>query len=198
MTRLFKHGRDSEDAASDDAKICNTVEIVQAAIAERGDAVVRELSAKFDGWSREDFRLIDQEIRDELSQISARNVEYIMFAQEQIRNFAEHQKAALVDIEVQTPTGVILGHKNIPVNSVGCYVPGGNYPLLASAHMSVLTAKVAGVKRVVTCAPPFRGGPAPAVVAAQHLASADEIYSLCGIQAVGATAGEMRHRGRLP
>src|SRR5919199_2963028 len=146
------------------------------------------MSARFDNWDRADFRLTDAEIRDCLSQLSRQDLEDIRFAQEQVRNFAQHQKDALKDIEVETLPGVVLGHRNIPVNSVGCYVPGGKYPLLASAHMSVVTAKVAGVPRIVTCAPPFQGKPAPAIVAAQHLAGADEIYCLGGIQAVGAMA----------
>jgi sulfopropanediol 3-dehydrogenase len=154
----------------------------------RGDAAVRELSRKFDGWHRDDYRLTDAEIRDCLSQLSARDIEDIKFAQAQVKNFAEHQRAALQDVEVETLPGVVLGHKNIPVQSVGCYVPGGKYPLLASAHMSVITAKVAGVPRIVTAAPPFEGRPAPAIVAAQHLAGADTIYCLGGIQAVGAMA----------
>ena len=188
MADILKHGRDVNDIADDDAKTRGVVEAILADITKRGDAAVRELSAKFDGWDRDDFRLTDQEIRDAMGELSARNIEDIKFAQEQVRNFAEHQKAALVDIEVETLPGVVLGHKNVPVNSVGCYVPGGKYPLLASAHMSVLTAKVAGVQRVVTCAPPFHGRPAPAIVAAQHLAGADEIYCLGGVQAVGALA----------
>ena len=188
MAQFLKHGRDADDIATEDAKVRSTVESILADIAARGDAAVREMSAKFDGWDREDFRLTDQEIRDAMSELSARNLDDIRFAQAQVRNFAEHQKAALVDIEVETLPGVVLGHKNIPVNSVGCYVPGGKYPLLASAHMSVVTAKVAGVPRIATCAPPFHGKPAPAIVAAQHLAGADEIYCLGGIQAVGALA----------
>ncbi len=188
MAHFLKHGRDADDIATEDAKVRSTVESILADIAARGDAAVREMSAKFDGWDREDFRLTNQEIRDAMSELSARNLDDIRFAQAQVRNFAEHQKAALVDIEVETLPGVVLGHKNIPVNSVGCYVPGGKYPLLASAHMSVVTAKVAGVPRIATCAPPFHGKPAPAIVAAQHLAGADEIYCLGGIQAVGALA----------
>ena len=188
MAHFLKHGRDADDIATEDAKVRSTVESILADIAARGDAAVREMSAKFDGWDREDFRLTNQEIRDAMSELSARNLDDIRFAQAQVRTFAEHQKAALVDIEVETLPGVVLGHKNIPVNSVGCYVPGGKYPLLASAHMSVVTAKVAGVPRIATCAPPFHGKPAPAIVAAQHLAGADEIYCLGGIQAVGALA----------
>jgi sulfopropanediol 3-dehydrogenase len=149
---------------------------------------VREMSIRFDGWDRTDYRLTDAEIRDCMSQLSARNIEDIRFAQTQVRNFAEHQKASMHDIEVETLPGIILGHKNLPVNSVGCYVPGGKYPLLASAHMSVITAKVAGVPRIITCAPPYQGKLAPAIVAAQHLAGADVIYCLGGVQAVGAMA----------
>ncbi|MBP0463925.1 histidinol dehydrogenase [Roseomonas sp. PWR1] len=188
MARHLKKGRDAEARAEDDAKVRATVEGILADIAARGDAAVREMSIRFDKWDRTDFRLTDAEIRDCLSQLSARDLDDIRFAQEQVRNFAQHQKDALRDIEVETLPGVVLGHRNIPVNSVGCYVPGGKYPLLASAHMSVVTAKVAGCKRIVTCAPPFEGRPAPAIVAAQHLAGADVIYCLGGIQAVGAMA----------
>ncbi len=157
-------------------------------IERRGQAAVRELSTRFDGWDRDDFRLTHNEIAGCVAELSADEVDDIHFAQTQIRNFAEHQRGALLDLEVETRPGIILGHKNIPVNSVGCYVPGGKYPLLASAHMSVVTAKVAGVPRVVTCAPPFKGRPAATIVAAQHLAGADEIYCLGGVQAVGAMA----------
>lgn len=188
MARHLKKGRDAEARAEDDAKVRATVEGILADISARGDAAVREMSIRFDKWDRADFRLTDAEIRDCLAQLSARDLDDIRFAQEQVRNFAQHQKDALRDIEVETLPGVVLGHKNIPVNSVGCYVPGGKYPLLASAHMSVVTAKVAGCKRIVTCAPPFEGRPAPAIVAAQHLAGADVIYCLGGIQAVGAMA----------
>ena len=188
MARWLKRGRDASAIAEEDAKIRAVVEGILADIAARGDAAVREMSVKFDRWDREDYRLTDAEIRDCLSQLSNRDIDDIKFAQEQVRNFAEHQRAALQDIEVETLPGVVLGHKNIPVNSVGCYVPGGKYPLLASAHMSVITAKVAGVDRVITCAPPFQGKPAPAIVAAQHLAGADVIYCLGGVQGVGAMA----------
>ena len=174
--------------AEDDSKVRATVEIILADIEKRGDAAVRGLSVKFDNWDREDFRLTDAEISDCLSQLSQRNLDDIKFAQAQVRNFAEQQKASMRDIEVETLPGIVLGHKHIPVNSVGCYVPGGKYPLLASAHMSVITAKVAGVERIVTCAPPYQGRPAPAIVAAQHLAGADVIYCLGGVQAVGAMA----------
>ncbi len=188
MARWLKRGRDAEAIAEDDARIRETVEGILSDIARRGDAAVREFSGKFDGWDRDDYRLTDKEIRDCLSQLSQRNLDDIRFAQEQVRNFAEHQRHSMKDIEVETLPGVILGHKNIPVNSVGCYVPGGKYPLLASAHMSVITAKVAGVPRIMTCAPPYQGKPAPAIVAAQHMAGADVIYCLGGVQAVGAMA----------
>jgi sulfopropanediol 3-dehydrogenase len=188
MAIYLKRSRDAAQRAEDDSKVRATVETILADIEQRGDAAVRELSVKFDQWDRNDYRLTDAEIRQCVSELSQRNLDDIKFAQEQVRNFAEHQRAALKDIEVETLPGVVLGHKNIPVNSVGCYVPGGKYPLLASAHMSVITAKVAGVQRIVTCAPPFMGKPAPAIVAAQHLAGADEIYCLGGIQAVGAMA----------
>ncbi len=171
-----------------DLKIRTTVEVLLNEIKTGGDRAVRDLSKRFDSWDRSDYRLTDQEIRDCVSELSARDIEDIKFAQMQVRTFAEHQRAALRDIEVETLPGVVLGHKNIPVNSVGCYVPGGKYPLLASAHMSVLTAKVAGVPYVATCAPPFEGRPAPAIVAAQHLAGADVIYALGGVQAIGAMA----------
>jgi sulfopropanediol 3-dehydrogenase len=149
---------------------------------------VRALSTQFDGWTPESFRLTEPEIEAALSKVSRQDLDDIRFAQAQVRNFAEVQRAALRDVEVETLPGVILGHRNIPVNSVGCYVPGGKYPMVASAHMSVVTAKVAGVKRVVASAPPFKGAPHPAIVAAMHLAGADEILVLGGIQAVGAMA----------
>src|ERR1700722_9397154 len=179
---------DAAQTAESDRKVRETVETILADIAARGDEAVRELSLKFDKLERDDFRLTAQEIESCLSQLSQRDLQDIAFAQEQVRGFAQHQRAALKDIEVETLPGVVLGHKNIPVGAAGCYVPGGKYPLLASAHMSVITAKVAGVPRVVTCAPPFQGKPAPAIVAAQHMAGADEIYCLGGIQAVGAMA----------
>src|ERR1700761_6585213 len=188
MAKHLKRGRDAAQRAGDHPKARVTVEGILADIEKRGDAAVRELSVKFDQWDRKDYRLTDAEIKDCVAELSARNVEDIKFAQEQVRTFAQHQRDALKDIEVETLPGIVLGHKNIPVNSVGCYVPGGKYPLLASAHMSVITAKVAGVPRIATCAPPFHGKPAPAIVAAQHFAGADEIYCLGGIQAVGAMA----------
>jgi sulfopropanediol 3-dehydrogenase len=188
MARWLKKGRPADQAERDDAQVRITVEKILADIAARGDVAVRELSAKFDGWKRADFRLTDKEIKDCLSQLSQRNIADIKFAQEQVRNFAQHQREALRDVEVETLPGVILGHKNVPISSVGCYVPGGKYPLLASAHMSVITAKVAGCRHIATAAPPFQQKPAPAIVAAQHLAGADVIYCLGGVQALGAMA----------
>jgi sulfopropanediol 3-dehydrogenase len=188
MAQWLKRGSDSEAVKSADKQVRETVENILADIETRGDAAVRELSVRFDKWDRPDYRLSDAEIRDCMAQLSDRDLQDIEFAQTQVRNFAQHQRDALQDIEVETLPGVILGHKNIPVNAAGCYVPGGKYPLLASAHMSVITAKVAGVPRVATCAPPFHGKPAPAIVAAQHMAGADEIYCLGGIQAIGAMA----------
>lgn len=188
MARWIKKGADADVVAKADRNVRETVEEILADIEKRGDDAVRDLSLRFDKVDRESFRLSDLEIQECLDQLSDRDLKDIEFAQEQVRNFARHQRAALLDIEVETLPGVILGHRNIPVNAAGCYVPGGKYPLLASAHMSVITAKVAGVERVITCAPPFQGKPAPAIVAAQHLGGADEIYCLGGIQAVGAMA----------
>ncbi len=186
MPLILKHGISAETAAEVDAGIRATVEGLLADIKARGDTAVREMSAKFDKWDREDFRLTDAEIRDCMAQLRPRDLDDIRFAQDQVRGFAEKQRACITDLEVETLPGVVLGHKNIPVQSVGCYVPGGKYPLLASAHMSVITAKVAGVPYVATCAPPYQGKPAPAIVAAQHMAGADVIYCLGGVQAVGA------------
>ena len=188
MAHHLKRGASASDLKAADTKVRATVEAILADIEARGDQAIGELSEKFDGWVRKDFRLSAAEIDACLSQLTKRDLDDIRFAQTQVRNFAQKQREALKDIEVETLPGIVLGHKNVPVNSVGCYVPGGKYPLLASAHMSVITAKVAGVPRVITCAPPFKGKPAPAIVAAQHLAGADEIYCLGGIQAVGAMA----------
>ncbi len=188
MARWLKAARSAAERAGDRAKTREVVERALADIEARGDAAVREMSEKFDGWSPESFRLSQGEIERCIGSLDAQAIEDIEYAQAQVRLFAEHQRAALRDVEVETQPGVVLGHRNIPVNAVGCYVPGGKYPLLASAHMSVVTAKVAGCPRIVTCAPPFEGKPAPAIVAAQALAGADEIYVLGGIQAVGAMA----------
>ncbi len=182
----LKRGRNAETTAANDRQVRDTVEAILADVAARGDAAVRELSNRFDGWDRDSYRLDDREIQDCLDQMSAQDLKDIEFAQTQVRNFAQIQRGSMTDVEVETLPGVVLGHRNVPMNAAGCYVPGGKYPLLASAHMSVITAKVAGVPRVVTCAPPFKGKPAPAIVAAQAMAGADEIYCLGGIQAVAA------------
>jgi len=188
MPQYLKTGLTESEKAEELAKVRAIVESSLAEIETRGDAAVAEMSAKFDGWERESFRLTEQEIEACLSRMSARDIDDIKFAQEQVRNFAKIQRGALQDVEVETLPGVVLGHKNIPVNSIGCYVPGGKYPMVASAHMSIVTAKVAGVKRIIAASPPFNGEPNPAVVTAMHLGGADEIYSLGGIQAVGAMA----------
>ncbi|WP_419816050.1 histidinol dehydrogenase [Glacieibacterium sp.] len=188
MAQYLKHGETAAARRDDDRKVRDTVEAILADVEARGDAAVRELSIKFDGLDREDFRLSPAEIQACIDSLDPQDIRDIEFAQTQVRNFAQIQRASITDVEVETLPGVVLGHRNIPVNAAGCYVPGGKYPLLASAHMSVITAKVAGVARVVTCAPPFKGKPAPAIVAAQAMAGADEIYCLGGIQAVAAMA----------
>ncbi|WP_397588665.1 histidinol dehydrogenase [Sandarakinorhabdus limnophila] len=188
MAIWLKRGAGAQAKADIDVQVRASVERILADIGERGDAAVRELSAKFDGWDRVDYRLSQAEIDACIASLSKQDIHDIEFAQTQVRGFAEKQRATMIDLEVETLPGVILGHRHIPVNAAGCYVPGGKYPLLASAHMSVITAKVAGVPRVVTCAPPFEGKPAAAVVTAQALAGADEIWCLGGIQAVGAMA----------
>ena len=188
MIRHLKKGISAADDAAEQTKVRATVEGIIADIERRGDAAVREYSERFDKWSPPSFRLSGAEIEACIAKMSPREVEDIKFAQTQIRNFARIQRDALKDVEVETLPGVILGHRNIPVNSVGCYVPGGKYPLVASAHMTILTAKVAGVPRVIACAPPFNGEPAPAIVTAMHLAGADEIFCLGGVQAIAAMA----------
>lgn len=188
MAEYLKRGKPANERAEDDAAVRRTVEDILGDIEARGDAAVRDLSAKFDKYSPEAFRLSTSEIEAAMQKVSAREMADIRFAQDQIRRFAQAQRASMTDIEVETMPGVILGHKNIPVNSVGCYVPGGKFPMVASAHMSVLTAKVAGVKRIVASAPPMNGAPHPAIVAAMHEGGADEILCLGGVQAVGAMA----------
>ena len=188
MAEWLKRGADATAVAATDRKVRDVVEATLADIASRGDAAVRELSVKFDNWDRPSYRLSPDEIQACVAKLSPRDIDDIRFAQTQVRNFAQKQRETITDLEVETLPGVILGHKNIPMNAAGCYVPGGKYPLLASAHMSVITAKVAGVERVITCAPPYQGGLAPAIIAAQHMAGADEIYCLGGIQAIGAMA----------
>lgn len=188
MAVWLKQGAAPEVVKNAQIQVRETVENILADIEAGGDAAVRELSFKFDKLERDHFRLSEQEIEACLSQLTKRDLNDIRFAQTQVENFARHQRNSIQDIEVETLPGVILGHKNIPVSAAGCYVPGGKYPLLASAHMSVITARVAGVPRIITCAPPFNGKPAPAIVAAQHLAGANEIYCLGGVQAIGAMA----------
>ncbi len=186
MAKHLKKGKPQAERADDDARVRSIVEGLLSEIESRGDAAVREFSTKFDDWSPDSFKLPEREIERAMSAVSKRDLEDIRFAQKQVREFAEHQRAALRDVEVETLPGVVLGHKNVPVNSVGCYVPGGKYPMVASAHMSVVTAKVAGVPRVIASAPPFEGGPHPAIVAAMHMGGADEILVLGGTQAVAA------------
>jgi sulfopropanediol 3-dehydrogenase len=184
----LKSGIPAETRAEDDAKVRVTVEGILKDIEMRGDAAVRELSQKFDGYAAPSFRLTPSEIEAAMQKVAARDMEDIRFAQTQIRRFAEAQRASMTDIEVETLPGVFLGHKNIPVQSVGCYVPGGKFPMVASAHMSVLTASVAGVPRIIATAPPVKGEPHPAIVAAMQMGGAHEIYVMGGIQAVGAMA----------
>jgi sulfopropanediol 3-dehydrogenase len=188
MARYLKDGIDVEVAVKNNNTVRETVEGILTDITERGDDAVRDLSEKFDKWSPESFRLTDEEIQACIDRLDEQTLSDIKFAQEQVKNFARIQRESLQDVEVETRPGVILGHKNIPMNSVGCYIPGGKYPLVASAHMSVATAKVAGVKRVIACAPPFNGKPNDAIVATMALAGADEIYCFGGVQAVGAMA----------
>ncbi|MBI2200053.1 MAG: histidinol dehydrogenase [Candidatus Rokubacteria bacterium] len=188
MARHLKRGIDAGAIKAADTKVRETVETILADIETRRDVAVRDLSQRLDHWSPESFRLTAQEIERAIAQLARRDLDDIRFAQAQVRNFAEKQKATLLDLEVETLPGVILGHRHIPVNSIGCYVPGGRYPMVASAHMSIVTAKVAGVRRIVACAPPFKGGPHPAIVAAMYLGGADEIYVLGGVQAVAAMA----------
>jgi sulfopropanediol 3-dehydrogenase len=188
MAEWLKQGAEPSRIADRDRKVREVVEATLLEIETRGDEAVRELSIKFDGWDREYHRLSQAEIDDCFAQLSPQDIADIRFAQAQVRNFAEIQRGSILDVEVETLPGVVLGHKNVPVQAAGCYVPGGKYPLLASAHMSVITAKVAGVPRVLTSAPPYKGKLAPAIVAAQFLAGADEIYAFGGILAVGAMA----------
>jgi sulfopropanediol 3-dehydrogenase len=188
MPTHLKTAKPQSERAEDDARVRATVEGILQDIETRGDAAVRDLSRKFDGYEAPAFRLTPSEIAAAMQKVSARDMEDIRFAQAQIRRFAEAQRATMTDTEVETLPGVILGHRNIPVQSVGCYVPGGKFPMVASAHMSVLTASVAGVPRIVASAPPVKGEPHPAIVAAMHLGGAHEILVLGGIQAVGAMA----------
>ncbi|MGB1394425.1 MAG: histidinol dehydrogenase [Candidatus Puniceispirillaceae bacterium] len=186
--RYLKEGKTESARAEDDAQVRQNVEAILASIETEGDVAVRRLSEKFDSYSPASFRLSEADIEALMAQVSKRDMEDIKFAQEQVRNFAQIQRDSMRDVEVETLPGVVLGHKNIPVQSVGCYVPGGKFPMVASAHMSVATASVAGVPRIVAATPPFNGAPNPAVIAAMHLGGAHEIYVLGGIQAVGAMA----------
>jgi len=184
----LKRSKPDADKAEDDARTRAVVDSTLADIAARGDAAVRELAVKFDGYDRDSYRLSEAEIAAIIARVDPRDMEDMRFAHEQVVNFARAQRDSMRDIEVETLPGVVLGHKNIPVQSVGCYVPGGKFPMVASAHMSVATAKVAGVPRIIACTPPFNGEPNPAVIAAMHMGGADEIYVLGGIQAIGAMA----------
>ena len=188
MIRQIKSGQPAAVKAENSLVVRQTVEKILGDISSRGEQAVREYSKEFDKWSPPTFRLSPSEIEDCVRSLPSQTLDDIRFAQTQIRNFALAQRAALRDVEVQTLPGVVLGHKNVPVNSVGCYVPGGRYPMVASAHMSVVTAKAAGVKRIIAAAPPFGGKPHPAIVAAMHLGGADEIYAFGGVQAVAAMA----------
>ncbi len=186
--RYLKEGKSALERSEDDAKVRQIVETTLSDIEARGDAAVRELAEKFDNYSPPSYRLSESEIQALISEVSPRDIEDIKFAQAQVRKFAEAQRASMQDIEVETLPGVILGHKNIPVQSVGCYVPAGKFPMVASAHMSVLTASVAGVPRIVASTPPFQGKPNPAVIAAMYMGGAHEIYVLGGMQGIGAMA----------
>ncbi len=188
MAVTLKSGLSEKVKAEENDKVQSMVETALADIEKRGDDAVRAMSKDFDKWDPTDFLLSDSEVEACMKKLSLQEINDIKFAQEQVRNFAKIQRKSLTDVEVETLPGVILGHKNIPINSVGCYVPGGKYPMVASAHMSIVTAGVAGVKRIIAASPPFNGEPNPAVVTAMHLAGADEIYCLGGIQAVGAMA----------
>src|SRR5580704_2752137 len=168
MPRHLKHGLDASAVKAADAKVRETVETILADVEARGDKAVRELSQKFDNWAPDNFSLSAQEIERAIGQVGKRDLDDIRFAQAQVRNFATKQKETLKDLEVETLPGVVLGHRHIPVNSIGCYVPGGRYPMVASAHMSIVTSRVASVKNIIACAPPFKGGPHPAIVAAMH------------------------------
>jgi sulfopropanediol 3-dehydrogenase len=188
MATYLKKSAKVAETASTDGKIRQTVEQIIADVKLRGDASVRELSEKFDRWSPPDFRLSTNQIEALVSTVARETIEDIKFAQAQVLRFAQAQKATLKELEVETLPGVRLGHRNIPVGSVGCYVPGGRYPMVASAHMSILTAKVAGVERIVACTPPISGQPYAETIAAMALAGADEIYVLGGVQAIAALA----------
>ncbi len=184
----LKKGKTDAAKAIDDAEVSEIVKNTLKSIEDRGDAAVREFAEKFDNYTPNSFKLSQSEIDSLIQQVSSQDLEDIKFAQEQVRNFAQAQRDSMKDIEVETMPGVILGHKNIPVQSVGCYIPAGKFPMVASAHMSVVTASVAKVPRIIACTPPYKGTPNPAVIAAMHFGGAHEIYVIGGIQAVGAMA----------
>lgn len=188
MVRQIKKGITYAESKEADMKVRALVENMLEKVTQEGDAAVREFSANLDKWSPASFRLSESEIKEIIAGLPQQVIDDITFAQTQIRNFAQIQRESIKDVEVETLPGVFLGHKNIPVNSVGCYVPGGRYPMVASAHMSVLTAKVAGVKRVIACTPPINGQIPAATVAAMYMAGADEIYLLGGVQAIAMMA----------
>jgi len=188
MARHIKRAALAGQQEEADAKVRATVEAIIADVAMRGDVAVRELSERFDKWSPPSFRLAKDEIAALVAKVAPQTIDDIKFAQAQIRNFAEIQRASLKDVEVETLPGVVLGHKHIPVGSVGCYVPGGRYPMVASAHMWIVTARVAGVGHITACTPPNQGGPHPETIAAMHFGGADEIHVLGGVQAVAAMA----------
>ncbi|MEJ8569960.1 histidinol dehydrogenase [Microbaculum marinum] len=188
MAEILKSGMDPESLDAVDKSVRETVQAILERVRTEGSAAVREYSQKFDNWNPESFRLSDAEIQDCIDSLPAQTIDDIKFAQAQIRGFAEAQKASMLPVEVETIPGVTLGHRHIPVKSVGCYVPGGRYPMVASAHMSVVTARVAGVDRVIACTPPTNGKAHPATIAAMALGGADEIYLLGGVQAMAAMA----------
>ncbi len=188
MIKYLKQGKQAEEKAIDNQKVKEIVENIISDIENRGDVAVSQYSGQFDNWTPESFKLSREEIDACYEQLTEQEISDIKWAQEQVRNFATIQRESMKDVEVETLPGVVLGHKNIPVDSVGCYVPGGKYPLVASAHMSIVTAKVAGVERVIAATPPFQGKPAPAVIVAMDLAGADEIYTFGGVQAIAAMA----------
>ena len=188
MAKFLKQGQGTRPTDEAERKVREIVEGIIGDVKKRGDDAVRELSEKFDKWGPENFKMSAEEIEQTIAKLPSQTIDDIKFAQTQIRNFAQIQRESMKDVEVETMPGVILGHKHIPVNRVGCYVPGGRYPMVASAHMSVLTARVAGVKEVIACTPPTDGGPHPATIAAMYFAGADEIYLLGGVQAVAMMA----------
>jgi sulfopropanediol 3-dehydrogenase len=186
LIRYIKKRSESNNVSEDKSSIEETVRSILRDIREKGDAALEHYSGHFDNWSPANFRLSEDEIDVAISKLNKSEIEDIKFAQNQIRHFAQKQLETMNELEVETLPGVFLGHKHIPIENVGCYVPGGRYPMVASAHMSVLTAKVAGAKRVIACAPPYNGGAHPATIAAMHFAGADEIYLIGGVQAIGA------------